>query len=58
MPQPVSNFERGGQAARYPFTHHQEEIAMGSVDLDTLITVGKVAGIVIGAIVDIVKALA
>lgn len=31
---------------------------MGSVDLDTLITVGKVAGILIGAIVDIVKALA
>lgn len=31
---------------------------MGSVDLDTLITVGKVVGIVIGAIVDIVKALA
>lgn len=30
---------------------------MGSVDLDTVLTLGKVAGIVIGAIVDIVQAV-
>lgn len=31
---------------------------MGSVDLDTILTVGKIAGIVIRAVIDIVSALA
>ena len=46
-------------AGERPSTHFDREGSrMGSVDLDTVITVGKVAGIVIGALVDIVKALA